>query len=196
LAALTSKRRKETRRERRKVIQQDIQHRWVSGGSASDDDIQFVYSCYQKTFNEYGNQPSLSKDFWQAICDKLNEKVQFCIASHAGHNIASAIFLRSATHLYGRYWGAITNIDCLHFETCFYQGIDYCIEHNIQVFEPGAGGGHKLNRGFLPQTIYTAHWIADTKLRALLNQMASLQTQFDLEGKQSIGQHSPFNQNN
>ncbi len=195
LLALTSKRRKEIRRERRKAATANITHHWISGNNAGEDDIHFVHSCYQKTFCEYGNYPALSEAFLQHICKRLGHQVQFCIASHDGEKLASAIFLQSKTHLYGRYWGSMADIDCLHFETCFYQGIEYCIQQGIQVFEPGAGGGHKLNRGFLPQTIHTAHWIQDQRLKLLLSQIALQESRFDDDNQIKIGRHSPFNQN-
>ncbi len=191
---LTSKRRKEVRRERNKVAAADIQHIWISGQDADDELIRFVHHCYQKTFCEYGNYPALNQAFLQHICRQLGDQVQFCIAGRNGSRLASAIFLRSPSHLYGRYWGSIEEIDCLHFETCFYQGIEFCIKHGIQVFEPGAGGGHKLNRGFLPQTIYTAHWIQDPVLKHTLSQLSSEECRYDLRQQAHIQQHSPFSQ--
>lgn len=190
--SLTRKRRKETLRERRKVNDQGITHRWVSGCDATPDDIHIAHTCYQKTFSEYGNYPALSEAFWQDICTSLGSNVQFCIASHNDIDIACALFLKSDTHLYGRYWGCIDEVDCLHFETCFYQGIEYCIKHGLQVFEPGAGGGHKLNRGFLPQTVYTAHWISDPALKTILEPIATEEQHMDRENQQHIQQHSPF----
>ncbi len=192
--ALTRKRRKETLRERRKVQQQGITHRWVSGSDATDSDIHIAHSCYQKTFCEYGNYPALTENFWQDICRNLGSAIQFCIAKHADTDIACALFLQSDTRLYGRYWGSLQTIDCLHFETCFYQGIEFCIEHGLQVFEPGAGGGHKLNRGFLPETVYTAHWINDPCLRVTLKEIADEEQLMDRENYQHIQQHSPFKQ--
>lgn len=190
--ALTRKRRKETRRERRKVAEQGITHRWVPGVAANEDDIHFAHACYQKTFCEYGNFPALSETFFKHICALPDSQMLFCIAERGQEKLACALFMRSATHLYGRYWGALSDVDCLHFETCFYQGIEYCIEQGLQVFEPGAGGGHKLNRGFLPETIYTAHWVTDESLRVTLSQVAKEEHRMDNEQQAHIGQHSPF----
>lgn len=192
LASLTSKRRKETRRERRKIADQNIHHRWVSGIDASAEDIFFAHACYQKTFSEYGNYPALSTAFFEQTCQSLGGQIQFCIAADDHQNLGCAIFLRSAERLFGRYWGCLEQRDCLHFETCFYQGIDYCVQHGLQAFEPGAGGGHKLNRGFLPHTIYTAHWIADPELRGMLSHLAGEEDRLDRESRQHISEHTPF----
>ncbi len=191
-AALTRKRRKEILRERRKVAAQNITHRWVAGDTAKDQDIQFAHACYQKTFTEYGNYPALGQAFWRDIGQRLAGRVQFCIASQHDSDVACAIFLSSDSHLYGRYWGSLYDIDCLHFETCFYQGIEYCIANTLQVFEPGAGGGHKLNRGFLPSRTYTAHWVNDSGLAQKLAQLAHTEAAVDQQQQQQIGQHTPF----
>ena len=96
--------------------------------------------------------------------------------------------------MYGRYWGAITELDCLHFETCFYQGIEYCIREKLQTFEPGAGGGHKLNRGFLPTPISTAHYIRDPILNAVLTEVALEEQGISERNQVHIANHSPMRQ--
>lgn len=192
LAELSSKRRKETRRERRKVVAQGITHRWVSGSDSTSEERRFIHACYHKTFSEYGNHPALTIGFFDDISQSLGDQVQFCLAEFNEQKVACAIFLRSASHLYGRYWGALAAIDCLHFETCFYQGIEYCIKNGLQRFEPGAGGGHKLNRGFLPAPIYTAHYVRDPVLRSLLEQVALEEQAFSEDNQARIKLHSPM----
>ncbi len=168
LERLRNKRRKEIRRERNKVKAQGITHHWINGVQASPQDLSFMHQCYVKTFHEKGNFPAISLACLQAMAKHLGERLLICMASLHGQAIAAALMLRSDTHLYGRYWGAMGDYDCLHFETCYYQGIEYCLEHGLDVFEPGAGGGHKYHRGFTPVDVYTCHWFPEPQLRQLM----------------------------
>ena len=168
LQRLRNKRRKNIRRERDKVKAQGIHHRWINGTEASSDELLFAHLCYQKTFHEKGNFPALTLDCLHAIARGLGERFLLCLAASGENPVACAISLRSDNRLYGRYWGCIREIDCLHFETCYYQGIDYCLQLGLDVFEPGAGGGHKLQRGFLPATVYSCHWFRQPKLQAMM----------------------------
>ncbi|GAB4116127.1 MAG: GNAT family N-acetyltransferase [Wenzhouxiangellaceae bacterium] len=177
LQQLRSKRRKEIRRERDRVAAQGISHRWVSGADASEEELRFAHLCYEKTFHEKGNFPALTLDCLHRLAHDLGPRLLLCLAASEQAPLAAAICLRSDSRLYGRYWGSIAEIDCLHFETCYYQGIDYCLAHGLDVFEPGAGGGHKLQRGFVPTSVYTCHWFQQPALRAMMHQQMQAEAQ-------------------
>ena len=168
LQNLRSKRRKEIRRERQKIVHQGIAHRWINGAEASDEDLLFAHLCYQKTFHSKGNFPALTLECLHNLARALGDRFLLCQAMHDATLAACAIFLRSQQRLYGRYWGCLQEFDSLHFETCYYQGIEYCLAHGLDVFEPGAGGGHKLQRGFLPANVYCCHWFREPDLQAMM----------------------------
>ena len=168
LAELRHKPRKNIRAERRKLAATGVQHRWLNGHEMDENALDIAVSCYRRTFHEKGNFPALSRQFFREINRELGPRVLYCQALRDGTPVATAIFLRSRKRLYGRYWGSLDDIPGLHFETCFYQGIEYCIANDLDAFEPGAGGDHKAARGFLPQPIYNCTWVANRELRRQL----------------------------
>ena len=163
LAALNMKRRKNIRRERAQVAAENIQYRHIPGDVASTDDWDFFYRCYENTYLEHRSSPYLNAPFFKKLGQLIPEYLHLIIATRNGSPIASSLLVvdKGASKAYGRYWGAIQYIPCLHFETAYYQAIEYCIKEGIQTFEGGAQGEHKMARGFLPTTIQSAHWIAD-----------------------------------
>jgi len=168
LAGLTSKKRKNIRRERRRVAEAGIVMRTVHGDAADAGLWERLHGFYAKTFQEHGNLPLISRRCFQAIGEHLGDRVVLFVAEAAGEPVAGAICLRSDDTLYGRYWGCRDEIDGLHFETCYYQGIDYCIRHGLLRFEPGAQGEHKVARGFLPTLTRSAHHLDDPRFRAAI----------------------------
>jgi len=192
LQHLRTKRRKEIRRERNKVAKQGIRHRWVSGAEARDDDLRFAHSCYEKTFHEKGNFPALTLDCLHSIADGLGERFLLCLAETSEMPVACAICLRSDTHLYGRYWGCRKELDCLHFETCYYQGIEYCLDNGLDVFEPGAGGGHKLQRGYRPVTTYSAHLLPDPRFRDAVARFLEQERYHEAQLRAAYAEAGPF----
>ncbi|PWG62408.1 GNAT family N-acetyltransferase [Spiribacter halobius] len=165
LAGLTSKKRKNIRRERRLVREAGIELRIVHGHEADDALWAQLHGFYAKTFREHGNLPLISRACFADIGAALRDRVVLVVAERGGEPVAGAICLRDDHTLYGRYWGCREEIDGLHFEACYYQGIDYCIRHGLQRFEPGAQGEHKVARGFLPTLTHSAHYLADSRFR-------------------------------
>jgi predicted N-acyltransferase len=163
LSALNMKRRKNIRRERAQVAVENIQYRHIPGKLAMPEDWSFFYQCYANTYLEHYSTPYLSASFFQKLGERMPENLHLIIASRNGIQIASSLLFvdQLNSKAYGRYWGCLEYIPCLHFETAYYQAIEYCIAEGIQTYEGGAQGQHKMARGFLPTTIQSAHWIAD-----------------------------------
>ncbi len=192
LQRLRSKRRKEIRRERDKVAAQGIRHRWVNGQDASAGDLLFAHHCYRNTFHQKGNLPVLSLDCLHAIARGLGQRFLLCLAQTARSPVACAICMRSDSRLYGRYWGSVGVTDCLHFETCYYQGIEYCLDNRLDVFEPGAGGGHKLQRGFLPVDVYTCHWFRHPQLHSMMRNQIQAEASLRQASAAEVNALSPY----
>lgn len=165
LSRLTSKRRKEIVRERRQVRDAGVELRQVSGEEAAPWMWEAFYELYVSTFERYGNYPALGLEFFQAIAATMGQQIRLVLAFQSGDLVAGAFFLVGHGTLYGRYWGCRKEIPSLHFETCYYQGIEYCIESGLSRFEPGAQGEHKLNRGFVPHQTRSFHWIEEPGFR-------------------------------
>ncbi|MDE2420208.1 MAG: N-acetyltransferase [Gammaproteobacteria bacterium] len=162
LNLLTAKRRKSIRVEREKVAAQGITCRWLEGADITSADWQFFYQCYQNTYHIRGQKPYLSQSFFTQLGATMPDALALVIAQDADQNpIASALFFKDEQTLYGRYWGAICDVDSLHFEVCYYQGIEYAIQHDLRWFDPGTQGEHKLIRGFAPVFTHSLHWLAE-----------------------------------
>ncbi|MEJ7805613.1 MAG: GNAT family N-acetyltransferase [Telluria sp.] len=160
LATLEKKKRKNIRAERRKVREAGVTLRRVRGVDAQDADWRLFNRCYQHTYQAHRSTPYLNLDFFQRIAHSMPENILLVIAERAGQAIASALVIHSGDTLFGRYWGELEHVPCLHFETAYYQPLEFCIEQNIAVFEGGAQGEHKMARGFLPTKTWSAHWLA------------------------------------
>ena len=188
LMTLNQEKRKKIRQERRKVRDAGITFRWSLGPQISSADWDFFYRCYERTYLEHGNAPYLSRDFFHRMESSMPENWLLFVAEHGGTAIASSLIAVSARPdcvngridaenlpeqpkspanptfqgltAYGRYWGALARVDCLHFEACYYQPIEWCIAHGFQSFEGGAQGEHKMARALLPVKTTSAHWLA------------------------------------
>ncbi len=177
LASLTQEKRKKIRQERRKVAEQGVSFRWARGADITDSDWDFFYRCYERTYLEHGNAPYLSHDFFRSMQQTMPENWLLFTAERSGHPIATSLIALSAQAssipgifdaqsalpqgaAYGRYWGALERVDCLHFEACYYQPIAWCIAHGVMRFEGGAQGEHKMARALLPVATTSAHWLA------------------------------------
>ncbi len=171
LATLTAKKRKNIRQERRRVEQSNITLRCLDGHTATDKDWKDFTLFYNQTFAEKHGMATLNYGFFHEVAQKLPQHILLVLAdTEAGECIAGSLMFVSDTTLYGRHWGAIEQVDKLHFEACYYQGIEYCIEHNIQHFEPGAQGEHKIARGFLPTLTQSSHWLNNSPFQASIEQ--------------------------
>ncbi len=163
LAALTSGKRKNIRRERRRVSEAGVTFRLLDGHSASLRDWKVFHGLYESTFHRRGGLPTLSLGFFRAIAESMPDSVLLVMADHGNKPVAAAFCLVGTDTLYGRHWGCNEFFDNLHFEACYYQGLDFCIRNRLARFEPGAQGEHKVARGFLPTVTQSAHWLADAR---------------------------------
>lgn len=163
LARLTHAKRKKIRQERRKVAEAGIAFRILRGAQIGPDDWAFFHACYARTYAEHRSTPYLSRAFFADHASQAGDACVLMIAERAGQPVAASFFLQGADALYGRYWGAVEYIPCLHFEACYYQAIAYAIAEGISRFEGGAQGEHKLSRGLEPVRTTSAHWIADPR---------------------------------
>ena len=189
LASLTQEKRKKIRQERRKVAEAGVTFRWARGAGIRPDDWDFFYRCYERTYLEHGNAPYLTRDFFRRMADDLPQTWLLFVAERAGRPIASSLIalhvpstlgttqkssenvpqpaspgldapLSAETVAYGRYWGALERVVCLHFDACYYQPLQWCIEHGVHRFEGGAQGEHKMARALLPVRASSAHRLA------------------------------------
>ncbi len=165
LAELTAKRRKEILRERRLVREAGVELVRLRGDAVAPELWRVVHELYCTTFAKHGNYPALTEACFREIAATMGERVMLVLAARRGEIVGAAYFLVGDEALYGRYWGASEEVPALHFEACYYQGIEYCIENGLRLFEPGAQGEHKISRGFLPTPTWSAHWIGDPRFR-------------------------------
>ena len=192
LAAFDHKHRKNIRQERAKVQRAGVSFRVIHGDEASEDDLAAMFGFYLLTFRDYGNSPALTLEFIWHLARAIPRNLVIFLAEREGKPIAGALCLRGGDTLYGRYWGATETLPGLHFETCYYQGIDYCLREGLAVFEPGAQGEHKLARGFLPAFVRSRHWIADPQFAEALRRWCAEETQSVERYAATLVTHSPF----
>ena len=165
LAALAGKKRKNIRQERAHAHAAGLVLEMRGGDTLSDAEWRQIHALYELTFDMKGNHPALTARFFRHLGHTLGPDVQVAMARDGGDIVAMALFVRSRDVLYGRYWGASVEVSGLHFELCYYRGIDYAIREGIVRFEPGAQGEHKLARGFLPSVTHSRHYIAHDGFR-------------------------------
>jgi predicted N-acyltransferase len=192
LAAMDHKHRKNIRQERAKVRRMGIEFRVVHGDEASDSDLAAMHGFYLQTFRDYGNTPALTLEFFRHLSTSMPRGLVLFLAERDGSVIAGALCLRGGDTLYGRYWGASELLPGLHFETCYYQGIDYCLRAGLRAFEPGAQGEHKLARGFLPTLVHSRHWIADPAFAEAIGHWCVEEADSVRRYASQLASHSPF----
>ena len=165
LAALTARKRKTIRRERHDALQNGISVHWLSGSDLTEAAWDAFFAFYMETGSRKWGRPYLTRPFYSLVGEKMRDRIVLVMAKRAGRWIAGAINFVGSHTLFGRHWGAIEHHPFLHFELCYYQAIDYAIAHNLPRVEAGAQGEHKISRGYVPTTTYSAHYIADLSLR-------------------------------
>ncbi|ANF23890.1 GNAT family N-acetyltransferase [Stutzerimonas stutzeri] len=170
LDALTSRKRKQLRKEREQVVGQGIEFEWREGHKVSEAEWDFVYACYANTYHVRGQAPYLTRSFFSLLAERMPEAIRVVLACQSGRPVAMAFSLIGAGELYGRYWGSLADFDRLHFETCFYQGIDQAIAAGLSRFDAGAQGEHKLIRGFEPVITRSWHYLEHPGLRAAVSE--------------------------
>ena len=168
LATLSHDKRKKIRQDRARVRNAGVAYSWLDGNTATADDWQFFYSCYANTYREHRSTPYLSLEFFLRLAGTIPGNLLLIIGSRGGQPLCAAFNIHNADTLWGRYWGTCEFVSGLHFETCYYQAMEFCIAHGIARFEGGAQGGHKLARGFLPVRTHSLHWIADPDFAAAI----------------------------
>jgi predicted N-acyltransferase len=160
LATLETKKRKNIRAERRKVREAGVTLRRVRGAQATKADWRLFNRCYRHTYAAHHSTPYLNLDFFTRIGESMPDNILLVIAERDGHPIAASLVIHNEDTLFGRYWGELEHVPCLHFEASYYQPLEFCIEQGIKTFEGGAQGEHKMARGFLPTRTWSAHWLA------------------------------------
>lgn len=192
LDSFRASKRKKIRRERKHVQEQDIQLSVLSGNQVTEEQWEKYYYFYASTFAKKSGIPTFSKQFFQEIGETMPENIVLVMADYNNQYVAGAFNVRGEQSLYGRHWGCLADFHSLHFEACYYQGLEYAIEHGLQRFEPGAQGEHKISRGFLPTETWSAHWIADDKFREAIANFLEHETEGMKQYIEELKQHSPF----
>ncbi len=192
LEHLTSKKRKQIKRERRIVKEQNIVFELLNGHQATEKHWDIYHRFYESTFERKSGMPTLSKGFFMEIAQTMPDNIVLVLAKYQGEYVASAFNLKGVDTLYGRHWGCSEDFNNLHFEACYYQGLEYCIDNELKHFEPGAQGEHKIARGFMPTKTWSAHWIAHPQFRESISHFLNHETQGMLHYIDELNEHSPF----
>lgn len=192
LAALNHRKRKNIRSERARVAREGIGFEVLHGDQASDDDLADMHALYCAGFAEKGNSPALTLAFFRHLAQALPRSLVLILARRQGQTVAGALFLRGPDRLFGRYWGSKVDVPGLHFETCYYQGIDYCLREGLHAFEPGAQGEHKLARGFLPVPTHSRHLLLDPEFRRAIAHWCQQERLATEQYRVAALRHAPF----
>ena len=192
LETLSHHKRKNIRHERHKVQDAGITCEWLEGAAISEAHWRFFAACYNHTYREHYSTPYLNLEFFMRLGETLPQHVLLIVARREGVPLAAALNFHSQERLYGRYWGALEFVPSLHFETCYYQAIEFCIARGIRWFEGGAQGEHKLARGFLPVRTWSAHWLAHPQFAQDIEKYLGQETRGIAHYIDELTEHSPF----
>ena len=192
LAAFNHDKRKKVKQERRRVADSGVTFRRLTGSDITAADWEFFYDCYESTYRAHHSTPYLSLDFFTRIASSMPDNLLLVVGEHGGRPLCAALDIFDRATLWGRYWGTQAYVPGLHFEACYYQGIEYCIRNGLQRFEPGTQGEHKLARGFEPTITWSAHWLADRDLRGAVARYLRREAQAVNAYAESAALHTPF----
>ncbi len=196
LAACNARHRKSMRRERRKVAEQGVSVRVLEGRDIDQAALALFYRCYRATYaKRSGHGGYLNQAFFASLLRDMSEALVLMVAERAGQGIACALCFKGGDTLYGRYWGALEAVDCLHFELCYYQGIDYCLMNGLGHFDPGTQGEHKIPRGFEPVQTGSRHWLAEPALRRPVADFLAEERAMVLAQMNALAEQLPFRRN-
>jgi uncharacterized protein len=197
LGSLQQEKRKKIRQERRKVAEAGVRFRWLRGRDITPADWAFFYRCYERTYLEHGNAPYLPPAFFARMASDMPEHWLLFIAERGGQPMAASLIGVDEVHgvAYGRYWGALERVDCLHFEACYYQPLAWCIAHGIRRFEGGAQGEHKMARALMPVKTTSAHWLAHPAFADAVERFLQRETEGIGQYLEHLGQRSPLRSN-
>jgi predicted N-acyltransferase len=178
------------------VADAGVNFRCATGAAITPQDWDFFYRCYERTYLEHGNAPYLSREFFRMMAGTMPENWLLFVAQRRGQDIAASLIAIDASGAvpaaYGRYWGALERVDCLHFEACYYQPLQWCIAQGYQRFEGGAQGEHKMARALLPVKASSAHWLAQPEFAAAVERFLEREDQGIGHYLELLGQRSPF----
>jgi hypothetical protein len=192
LAALASRKRKTIRRERKDALSPGIKVSWLTGSDLTEAVWDDFFAFYMETGSRKWGRPYLTREFFSIVGEKMRDRILLVMARRAGRWIAGAINFIGSDTLYGRNWGAIEHHPFLHFELCYYQAIDYAIAHGLRRVEAGAQGEHKLARGYLPHTTYSAHYIANPALRRAVADYLARERAYVQAAAEELAAAAPF----
>jgi predicted N-acyltransferase len=192
LAALASRKRKAIRAERKRAIEGGIEIEWVTGKDLTEAHWDAFFAFYMDTGSRKWGSPYLTRQFFSLIGETMRDEILLVFAKRNGRAIAGALNFIGPDTLYGRYWGALAEHPCLHFEVCYYQAIDFAIAHKLARVEAGAQGAHKLARGYLPVPTYSAHWIPDPAFRRAVAAFLTQEREMVAQKIEHLAEFSPF----
>ena len=192
LGRFNAEKRKKAKRERRRIAEAEIKFEHLSGDQPTPSDWDAIFEFYSRTFLRRGRPPYLNRAFFDEIAMAMPHRLLVVLARHGGTPIAAAICFRSNSTLYGRYWGSRGDFHSLHFETCYYQGIEYCIREGLTRFEPGTQGEHKISRGFTPQATWSCHWLRDPQFHAAIDDFLRRETLHVDAYMDELDEHVPY----
>ncbi|MGB0722264.1 MAG: GNAT family N-acetyltransferase [Gammaproteobacteria bacterium] len=196
LGALTSKKRKNIRRERRLVADAGVRLELRHGDEMEDEHWTWLHRFYRSTFERKSGHATLSEGFFRELGRTMPRRIVVVLAYRDGPTgggpVAGSVMFRGDHTLYGRHWGCLEPVDGLHFEACYYQGIEYCLREGLERFEPGAQGEFKISRGFLPTTTWSVHWMADARFHDIIERHVRDEAGMMEEYKADLSGHSPF----
>ncbi len=192
LNQLSSRKRKNIRKERQKIRDANIEFRHLRGQDIGAQDWDYFYRFYADTYQRKWGVPYLTRGFFDEISHRMAENILLVIAYHNSKPIAGALNFCDAHHLYGRNWGCHASFDFLHFETCYYQAIDYAIAHKISTVEAGTQGQHKLDRGYVPVPTYSAHYFPHKEFHQAVKNFNQAEGEMQKEMFEALQNHSPF----
>lgn len=192
LGEFTAEKRKKAKRERRRVTEAGITFIRPSGHQIGPELWQQLMPLYASTFWRRGREPYVNAAFFTRISEVMPDNILAIVALLRGQPVATAICFRSADTLYGRYWGSEGDFHSLHFATCYYQGIEYCIEQGLQSFEPGTQGEHKISRGFVPTETWSAHWLSHPQFSSAIDQYLDRERSHMDEYLEAATAHTPY----
>ncbi len=192
LESFTAEKRKKTRRERRRVSELGIHFDTLHGGELTKSRVDEAFDLHRATFLRNHNEPYLTRQSFHRLAKTMGDSFMVKRARRGEETLAMSVFFRGSDALYGRYWGAYEQHHSLHFETCYHQGIEYCIQHGIARFESGAQGEHKVARGFSPATTWSLHWIVDPRFRAAIADYLEREGEDREDYARFIAAHVPY----
>ena len=194
LGGMNSRKRKSIRRERRKVAEQGVILNRYAGSDLNSPLMNLFFEFYQIPYQRRGRSPYLNLKFFQQLFERMQDRLMLVVATRKDQAVGAALFVCGDNSLSGRWWGGIPSIDCLHFEACYYQGIEYAIEKGISRFDPGIQGEHKLLRGFEPEITHSLHWIKEPRLSDAVEKWLENERQHVDIYQQQARQHLPYKQ--